>query len=97
MCEYGSYIGKPSVSKDEAASTTVNQKLTSTFSMGGDFLRLMKADASYKDVTDITVTISNVSVEEIPENIFFSGVSSQEPTCTKAINDYNDRSCLGFL
>lgn len=97
VCEYGSYIGSPAPSKDEAASIQASQKLTGTFSLGGDYLKLIKADASYQYVSDITVTLSNVFVEEIPDNKVFDGLSSQQTGCTAAIENFPDRSRLGFL
>lgn len=97
VCEYGSYIGTPSASKDKAASTKANEKLTGTFSMGADFLQTIKADASFNHVTDITVSLSNVFVEEISDNKFIRGVPRQEPDCTQAIRMHSNRPCLGFI
>ncbi|MBI5887392.1 MAG: hypothetical protein HZB82_01590 [Deltaproteobacteria bacterium] len=97
ICEYGSYIGSPSLTKNKAASYDASQKLSSTLTFDADFLKQLQGRTGYSSITDIKVTLSNVSVEEIPDNIVYSGIHSQEPGCTQAILNIPDRKGLGFL
>lgn len=97
VCEYGSYIGSPLAAKDEAASFAASEKLTNTFTLGSDYLRQLNGSADYSAIKEIEVTLTNVSVEEVPDNVVFSGIHSQEAGCTQAIQNIQDRSHIGFL
>lgn len=96
VCKYGSYIGSPVATKDEAASLAASGKLTNTFTLGADFLKQIEGNVDYSSIKDIKVSLTNVSVEEIPDNSVFSGLPSQLPDCTQAIQK-QDRDHLGFL
>lgn len=96
VCPYGSYIGKPKVSTDEAISIEASKRLSNSLSLGADFIRQVNADLGASYVKDIKVALTNVSVEEIPDNLVHKGLSSQSQDCTQAIHN-QDRADLGFL
>ena len=97
VCEFGSYIGSASGAKAEAASVQVTQKLSGTFSLGADYLNQINAKIGSQYVREVSVTLNNVTVEEISDDRVFEGHKLQQPGCTQALENIRDRSRLGFL
>jgi hypothetical protein len=48
-------------------------------------------------VKDITVTLTNVTIEEIPDNRVHSNLPKQDSGCTAAIQNSGGRKTVGFL
>jgi hypothetical protein len=97
VCEFGTYIGVPTVTKDKAASITLENKLTRTLSLGASYIKQLKMNASYKSVKDISVRLSNVIVEEVSDAQVYNNFNAQAPACSQAIENIRERSRLSFI
>lgn len=97
VCEAGSYVGSLEPTAVPAATIEAHQKVSGTFTLGADFLKEIRGDAGYQYVKDISVTLNNVVVEEIPRNQVFEHYSDQKTGCTRAIESERKRDRIGFL
>lgn len=96
VCENGSYIGHPPVERSDAASVKASSTLANSYSLDASFVKQISASLGTSGIKDIRVTLTNVLVEEISDNVVRRGILSQSPDCTDAIVS-QDRQQLGFL
>jgi hypothetical protein len=97
VCDYGTYIGSPVITPDQAASLKATQTLKGSFSLSADYLKQITASLGYTYVKDVSVTLSNVFVDSVSDDKVFSGLSQQSQGCTLAIANSVGRGSLGFL
>jgi hypothetical protein len=77
-------IGGKLLQSDSSASDLA-QKTTATFQLEGGYLDKIKAKAEFKDVKDIKLSLSNVKVIEISDDVVIDAVKHRVATCMDAI------------
>jgi hypothetical protein len=86
VCTQRAAVGEnPPLEESQTESSSLKAMTKGNMKLGADYLQQIKADTRFEAVKDVSMTLSNVQVLEIPDSYVWDSVSKRSPGCRKAM------------